>query len=440
MTPWHKFKLDWAGKRVLIMGLGLQGGGVGAAKIFAKAQAKVTVTDLKSADQLQSPLDQLKGLAINFVLGEHRQPDFLTTDLILRNPDVNYHHPLLKLARSKHIPIAMDASIFARYCSLPIIGVTGTRGKTTTATMIYEILEQLSGLPVFLAGNIPGTATLELLSQLENKGLVVLELSSWALQGWHDAKVSPHIAVFTNFYEDHLNRYASMEEYFQDKLAITQYQQPTDWLVVNQQLKAITTHAQIRQFSTADWPADIKLAIPGPHNRANAAAALAVTDALGLNHNQALKIIAAFPGVPYRLETVATINGISFINDTTATTPTATIAALKAVDRPVWLIAGGNDKNLDFSQLGQVVSQRVKGVFLLQGSATPKLIQAIKIAGGGELIEDQYGKLQSAVTAAFKQAQPGDVILLSPAATSFGMFVNEFDRGRQFNTLVKSLQ
>lgn len=421
------------------MGLGLQSGGVGAAKIFSQTGAQVTVTDLKSAGELQSSLDQLKDLPINFVLGQHREQDFLHADLILRNPDVPVDSPFLDTMRA---PIVMDSSLFARYCPLPIIGITGTRGKTTTAMMIYEILTQISDQPIFLGGNIPGSATLELLPRLKSRGLVVLELSSFALRGWHDEQLSPHIAVFTNFYQDHLNRYASMDAYWRDKLAITQYQHSSDWLVVNRDdlwSQKLATAARVRWYSAADLPPNLHLGVPGLHNRANAAAALAVADILHLNRPQVLKILASFPGVPYRLEPIATINDITFINDTTSTTPVATIAALEAIDHPILLIAGGNDKNLDFSQLGQVMKQRVKGVFLLAGSATPKIISALQLAGGDSLILGQYAKLQEAVVAAATAAQPGDVVLLSPAATSFGMFVNEFDRGSQFNTLVKTL-
>ena len=378
------------------MGLGLQGRGVGDALIFIRAGAKVTVTDLKPANQLQPSLDKLKDLPVRLVLGQHQEQDVLQSDLILRNPDVDYHHPLLELARSKHIPVKMDSSLFATYCHLPIIGITGTRGKTTTATMIYEMLRQVSRQPAFLGGNIPGQATLELLPVINDidKGWIVLELSSWELQGWHDENISPHIAIFTNFYEDHLNRYSSMDEYFQDKLAITQYQKPSDWLLVNRNdhwSRQVMAHtpAQIRWFSSTDLPADINLAIPGVHNRTNAAAAL--------------------------------------------------VAALQAISESVLLIAGGSDKNLDFSEVGQAISAKVKRVFLLEGSATPKLIQAISQAKGDKLIHGQYTDIKTAVTAAVAQAQPGDVVLFSPACASFGMFINEFDRGDQFNRIIKSL-
>ena len=428
------------------MGLGLQGRGVGDALIFIRAGAKVTVTDLKPANQLQPSLDKLKDLPVRLVLGQHQEQDVLQSDLILRNPDVDYHHPLLELARSKHIPVKMDSSLFATYCHLPIIGITGTRGKTTTATMIYEMLRQVSRQPAFLGGNIPGQATLELLPVINDidKGWIVLELSSWELQGWHDENISPHIAIFTNFYEDHLNRYSSMDEYFQDKLAITQYQKPSDWLLVNRNdhwSRQVMAHtpAQIRWFSSTDLPADINLAIPGVHNRTNAAAALAAANILGLDQAQVSRVLANFPGVPYRLQTVTTINGVTFINDTTSTTPTATLAALQAISESVLLIAGGSDKNLDFSEVGQAISAKVKRVFLLEGSATPKLIQAISQAKGDKLIHGQYTDIKTAVTAAVAQAQPGDVVLFSPACASFGMFINEFDRGDQFNRIIKSL-
>lgn len=446
MTPWQKFREDWSGKKVLIMGLGLQGRGVGDTQTFVQAGAQVTVTDLKSADQLQASLEKIKNLPVRLILDGHRPQDFVNVDLILRNPDAPQHHPLLTQAAASGIPISMDSSLFAHYCSLPIIGITGSRGKTTTTMMIYQLLSKLQPQPVFLGGNIPDQATLALLPELpETHGFIVLELSSWELQGWEAAKISPPIAIFTNFSQDHLNRYDSLADYFHDKVVITRYQKPADWLVVNQdnpwsQKLVSQTQAQIRWFSSANLPSQLKLAIPGNHNRANAAAALTVADILGLPPSPAINLLNHFSGVPFRLETIAQIQGINFVNDTTATTPTAAIVALEAITAPIILIAGGADKNLDFEALGKTITAKVKQVLLLTGSATAKLTQAIVRSGGKPLILGRFDDLSTAIDQAFRQAQPGDTILLSPGCTSFGMFVNEFDRGQKFNQLVKQLQ
>ena len=275
------------------MGLGLQGRGVGDAKIFAQAGAQITVTDLKTEAKLASSLKKLLTLPLKLVLGRHEPADFVSPDIIIRNPDVDQHHPLLDLARSGHVPIKMDSSLFATYCPLPIIGITGTRGKTTTTLMIYQVLQDTLSAPIFLGGNLPGQATLELLPSLGTTGWVILELSSWELQGWQDEAISPHIGVFTNFYEDHLNRYISMNAYFQDKIAITRHQTSTDWLIVNQhnawaQKLVQRSPARIKWFSASDLPTSVKLAIPGDHNRTNAAAVLAVADILHLPRQKVL--------------------------------------------------------------------------------------------------------------------------------------------------------
>ncbi|MEK9171083.1 MAG: Mur ligase family protein, partial [Patescibacteria group bacterium] len=201
MTPWERFKRDWKGKKVLIMGLGLQGRGIGDAKVFCQAGSDVTVTDLKNETQLQAAVLQLKGFPVRFVLGKHNEEDFQSHELILRNPDVPKSSSFLKIANDAGIPVKMDSSLFAKYCPLPIIGITGTRGKTATTMMTYEVLKKLYKGSVFLAGNIPGKSTLELLKEIatsltprndkSSQDVVLLELSSWELQGWHDEKISP---------------------------------------------------------------------------------------------------------------------------------------------------------------------------------------------------------------------------------------------------------
>lgn len=474
MTPWEQFKHDWAGKRVLIMGLGLQGGGAGNTKIFCQAGAKVTVTDLKTTDQLQESLDKLKKYNIKYVLGGHQEENFINTDIVIRNPDVA-KSPFLDIARKANIPIKMDSSLFAKYCPWPIIGITGTRGKTTTTMMTYQVLKNYFKLQttnnktqVLLGGNVPGKATLELLKEINintgaSGGIVVLELSSWELKGWHDEKISPHIAIFTNLSEDHLNRYLSIGEYFWDKTAIFKYQKKGDWLVANKKIeKEIEIEKQrnnikskITYFSAANLSSDFQLKIPGEHNRENAAAALAVGKILGIPEAKILEALQDFKGVSYRLETIATISGIDFINDTTSTTPIAAAAALQAITKPIILIAGGASKNLDPTPFVQKIIQglqsgKIKKTVWLKGEGTSELLEAVqkfKIKNlktcpefaEGLKIPEIYDNFQNAVQKAYREANPGDAILLSPGCASFSMFNNEFDRGKQFNRIVKSL-
>jgi UDP-N-acetylmuramoylalanine--D-glutamate ligase len=490
MTPWERFKKDWKGKKVLIMGLGLQGRGIGDAKIFCEAGSQVTVTDLKNEAQLQSAVAQLKGFPVRFVLGIHEEEDFRSHDLVLRNPDVPKSSPFLKIAIDAGVAIRMDSSLFAGYCPLPIIGITGTRGKTTTTMMTYEVLKKLFPGPVYLGGNVPGKATLELLGEIEEpqkyasfgswststhpksatsgfgrtgdffrrkksgsseKGIVVLELSSWELQGWHDEKISPHISVFTNFYQDHLNRYASMDEYFKDKLSVAEYQSSEDWLVAGPEvglpLKGLK--ANVIRFSGTDLPQNFRLQIPGDHNRDNAAAVLKVTGILGLKEDKVLEILSKFTGVPYRLETIAVIDGVEYINDTTSTTPAAGIAALRAMVKPLILIAGGSSKKLDLKPFTEEIVKKVKHVIFLKGEGTDEILVDIasldpsarrRLLAQDDTNISAFDDFRKSIEKARELAKPGDVVLLSPGCASFSMFKNEFDRGDQFNQIVRKWQ
>jgi len=439
MTPWQKFKANFQNKKVLIMGLGLQGGGVAIANLFSEIGAKVTVTDLKDSKTLKSSLQKLNSTHIRCVLGEHRKADFKNQDLIIRNPAVPQNSPFLKLATKNNIPIKMETALFAKLSPAPIIGVTGTRGKSTTSRLIYEILKK-ANQKVFLAGNIPGKPTLPLLKKITPEDLVVLELSSWQLQGFAFEKISPHIAVVTNIYPDHLNRHPSMNAYIADKKNITNFQKKSDYLILNQQnLKSKSfsknTQAQITFFKSSNLPKNLTLKIPGLHNRANASAALAVANILNINKNTSLKVIKDFRGLPYRLEQVTTINNISIINDTTSTTPTATIAAIKSISQRITLILGGKSKNLPVKKLAQLINKSNIKVVLLKGSGTTE----IKPHLNPQKIIAEFSDQDQAIKSALKNSKPKTTLLFSPGFTSFEMFNNEFQRGDSFNQTIKNL-
>lgn len=442
----EKFKKDYQGKKVLVMGLGLLGRGVADAKFFAEIGAKVTVTDLRKKEELKFSLEKLRGLPIRYVLGRHQKEDFVQTDLILRNPAVSLDSPFLKLAKIHHIPVEMDEALFAKYAPVNLIGITGTRGKSTTTVLIYKILKS-AGYPVWLGGNIKGKATLPLLKEIKENSWVVLELSSWQLQGFRKIKISPQIAVLTNIYEDHLNRYKNMSEYIADKKLIFEYQTANDFLIINKDLKitrelAKEAESKIVWFSKKDalliWSTGIK--IQGEHNQENIAAAMKVAEVLKIKPKVVQRVISSFRGLKYRLEKIATISGVDYINDTTSTTPIAAIKALQSFKRPLILITGGASKNLDMKDFALEIVKKTKGVILLEGTATRELQTLINKSGGEKLILGYFNKLNKALQLAKEKAIPGDIVLFSPGCASFGMFKNEFDRGEQFNKIVKSFK
>lgn len=445
MTPLEQFKQDYKNKKVLIVGLGLQGRGLGDAKFLAEIGAKVTVTDLKDEAALKPSLVQLAGLPITYVLGEHRGEDFRQAGIVVRNADVPLNSPFLAIAKKAGAQIVMDESLFVQYAPVKVIGVTGTRGKTTTATLIHEILKK-TGKRAFLAGNILGKATLPLLKQVRTGDFVVMELSSWQLQGFEDLKFSPPIAVITSIFPDHLNRYSSMKEYEADKKIIFKYQKTGEILILNQsqdvcrELAAEAKNSRVVWFQAADIPKNWQLKIPGEHNRSNLAAALKVAQQLGISKEIVQQVAESFSGVEYRLQLIKEIDGVQFVNDTTSTTPAALEAALKSFKKPIILITGGNSKNLPLDSVAQEVALRTKKVVLLEGTATADFAAKLKTLGVKDKIVGPFDNFAQAIEKAYQLAQPGEIVLLSPGFSSFGMFANEFDRGQQFNDLVTKLK
>ena len=454
---------NWRGKRVLVMGLGVHGGGLGVTRFLVGQGATVTVTDLKSAEQLRPSLEALAGLPVRYVLGEHRTEDFSHTDLIVRNPGVPADSPYLAIARQHGVPIEMEMGLFFRLCPAPIIGITGTKGKTTTTLLVGDMLRQVEPGTV-IAGNLRISA-LELLPQIGPTTPVVLELSSWQLEGLEPHRRNPHIAAVTNISPDHLNRYRDLEEYAAAKKLIFRFQSPDDFLVLNAddavvQGFAAEAQGRVAWFSRQKpvvgayldgeqllwwWGGHIHavasrgdLRLPGVHNLENALAAMAIAGVWGAPPEAMGEALRSFRGVEHRLELVAEINGVRYVNDTTSTAPAAALAALAALAGPIVLIAGGADKKLDFSELGAAIARRVKALLLLEGTATDKLAAAVR-AVKADLIAGRFNDLRAAVQAAQDIAQPGDTVLLSPGCASFGMFANEFERGEQFKAIVAGL-
>lgn len=437
------------GKKITVMGLGLLGRGVGDAKYLAEQGAELIVTDLKTREELAESVAQLEGFPnITFVLGEHRLEDFRERDFILKAAGVPLVSPFIDEAKKHNVPVRMSADLFAELSRIPIIGITGTRGKSTVTHMIHAILKA-AGKQVLLGGNVRGVSTLALLPEVTEKHVAVLELDSWQLQGFGDARFSPHIAVFTTLLPDHQNYYkAKPEQYLADKANIFLYQGPEDTLVLGKQCAAMIIEKYSERIDSRVTIADeLKLPdtwvlkVPGMHNRYDAALALIAVRTLGVDDEVSRNALESFTGVPGRLEFVrevrlsAQAGGVKVYNDTTATTPDAALAALRALNtgkRNIILIMGGADKELDMNTLLYEIPNYTKRVILLAGTGTNKVLEFLPGAS-------VFDELSKAVAEAFTTAEPGDIVLFSPAFASFGMFKNEYDRGDQFNALIHAL-
>lgn len=457
-------------KKITVMGIGLHGGGVAVVKFLAEHGARVIATDLRTKDQLKISLEKLKGVKnVQYVLGQHRMEDFSKVDMVIKNPAAQWTDKHIKCALEHNVPVEMDSSLFFKLCKKPIIGVTGTKGKTTTASLIFEILKAAGKNPVKIG--ISQVSVLDKLSVLKKDSIPVFELSSWRLSALGKNKLSPHIAVFKNIMPDHLNYYGTMEKYFQDKKYIFENQKPKDWLIINgddEMLVAAAKEArsQVLKFSYQKLQKskaifidegaiylnngiDVKklialkdINIPGRHNLSNVMAAIGAVFAWGLTPLEIKKALPQLKGVAHRLEFVKEIKDVKYYNDTAATIPDAAISALNSFDKPIVLIAGGADKNLDFVKFAKEIVDKAKRTVLLKGDATDKLLQEIKKHTDNNFLEniEVVDSMEAAVNAAQRLTEKGDVVLLSPGAASFGLFLNEFDRGEKFRDAVKKLK
>ncbi len=434
-------------KQVLVMGLGLHGGGVGVTKYLVQKGAKVTVTDLKNKKDLSASLEKLAGLPIKYTLGQHRFADFENTDLIIKNPGVANDSPYLTLANKRAIPVLMDINLFWQDCPhQKIIGITGTKGKTTTAHLVERVIKQ-AGLKTVLAGNL-GVSFLEVLPKIDLNTWAILELSSWQLEGLSQEGSCPHISVITNIFPDHLNRYQNMAAYVAAKKAIFTNQKKTDYLILNQtdswsQKLADQAPGKTIFFSKKDVPENWqeKIKLIGNHNLDNIAAAIKVGQTLKIDKESIKKAIFSFSGLPHRLEFVDSIGEVDFYNDSAATNPAAACAAITSFEKPLVWILGGADKKLQFNKLIETASKQkqIRAFIFLKGDATEKIQPKIKKILPQTTCRGPFDNFNQAVTTAKKIAQKGDVVILSPGAASFGMFKNEFDRGNQFKKIVNEL-
>ncbi len=452
------------GKRVTILGLGLLGRSVGDAECIAKCGGRVTVTDLKTHEELVESVARLEGLGVTFHLGGHDSVDFTDTDMVIKSAGVRLDSKEVAAAKAAGVPVYMSTALAAKFAyemGVKIIGVTGTRGKSTVAHMIHHALVasgSASRRRAHLGGNIRGVSTLAMLPDFREGDVLVLELDSWQLQGFGDLKLSPHIAVFTNLMPDHQNYYPDMDTYFADKANIFRFQKKGDTLIATPELAeriaGIAVPDVYAKHIETPLPQGWGIQMPGEHNRLNAALAAAALEAYGLSEKEIREGLASFGGVEGRLQFVREINGVKIYNDNNATTPEAAIAALQALNvgltkSHILLIMGGADKGLDMSALVEEVNRSCKAVVFLAGSGTEKVLGARDKVLGNSLEPKTYNlkpahhgpfnSLNQAVSKALELAEEGDTILFSPAFASFGMFKNEYERNDQFLQIIKNI-
>lgn len=427
------FRADFKDKKITMLGLGLLGRGVGDAAFLAECGASLTITDRKTESELADSVEQLKQYPnIAFHLGGHREEDFTRADMVIKAAGVRLDSSEIATAKKAGVPVMMSTALFAKYAKemgAKVIGVTGTRGKSTISHMIFHALKH-AGARAHLGGNVRGISTLAMLPDIRKGDLVVLELDSWQLQGFGELHMSPHVAIFSNLMPDHQNYYRNMEEYFSDKANIFTYQKKGDVLVIGESVEKMVraAHPPVEPLLPGKLAQGWQLKIPGVHNNANASLAASALLSLGFTVDKIQSGIESFEGVEGRLQLLSEWNAVSVYNDNNATTPEATIAALRALDtgkKNIVLIAGGSDKGLDMSELASEIQRTCSSVVLLAGTGTDVLKKELTDA-------NVFQTLSDAVDAAYAMVKQGDILLFSPAFASFGMFKNEYERNDEF--------
>jgi len=449
------------GKKIAVVGFGVEG--LSSALYLVGKGAEVTVFDQKQEGMLEKAvLKEAQKLKINFVLGEFYLDRIKGFDLVVRRPGVKL--PLLE----KYVPkekITSQIKLFFDLCPAEIIGVTGTKGKGTTASLIYETLKK-QGFDAYLGGNI-GMAPFDFLDKLNVHSKVVLELSSFQLL---DLQKSPHIAVMLMITSEHLDYHSSIEEYINAKRNLVKHQSEKDFAILNRDYPVtnesdILTSGKVFQVSreqeTVDEGCfvqdgkvmlrvenqeieiiDVKeVLLPGKHNWENVCAAVMAAHLAGVSRENIAAVLKTFKGLEHRLELVATVNGARYYDDSFSTTPETAIAAIQAFQEPEVLILGGSSKNSDFSELGQVISKagNIKAIIGI-GIEWERIKEQIAKSDTPIPVIEGAKEMSTIIAAASKLAVPGDVVLLSPACASFDMFKNYKDRGQQFKEEVSRLR
>lgn len=450
--------------KVTVVGLGIEG--VDLARFLVGRGARVTVSDVRSADSLAHRLKELDGLPVRFALGGNDPTDTVAADLVFVSQGVPLSVPALVEARRRGVPISSMTRLFLELCPGPVIGITGSSGKTTTTGLVGSIMSA-AGKPHVVGGNI-GVGLLSLLDEITPETRVVLEMSHSQLEL---AESSPHVACVTNVTPNHLDRYG-WEDYVSLKENILRFQSPADFAVLNYD-NALTrsmaekTPAKVAYFSmNSHFPGDgaalregavvwrrdgreervmsvAEIPLRGRHNVANVLAATAVAALCDVAMADIAAGVAGFEAIPHRLEFVAAIDGVDYYNDSIATTPERTLAGIRSFDEPLVLLLGGRGKHLPLEEMSQEMCRRCRAAVFF-GEAREELEAAARAACDDIAPEKAprfhiVDTLAEAVEAARAAAEPGDVVLLSPSCTSFDAYENFEERGAHFRRLVRAM-
>ncbi|MDD5137243.1 MAG: Mur ligase family protein [Candidatus Omnitrophica bacterium] len=417
--------ISYRDKKVTVVGLARSG--LAAARLLKKLEADVTVTEAKRSGQLERLARDLGQEGITVELGGHNRAAVLGRDLLVLSPGVRQDALPVVWAAEEHIEVISELELAASVCPATIVAITGTNGKTTTTTLVGEILKA-SGRKAFVLGNI-GTPFCAHVLEMKKDDAVSLEVSSFQLETIH--AFHPHVAVILNLTPDHLDRYRDVAEYLEAKKRIYMNQGPGDWLVLNETdeaLKALADGSPARVLFFGKNPQDADF-------NQNEQAALAVAAALGLDRRVCLEVFKNFKGVEHRMEFVRVLDGVEYLNDSKATNIDSTIWALRNVKKPVVLIAGGRDKGSDFKSIADLVRQKVKFVVLV-GEASDRIASAWRSI----VPLEQVATFAQAVQSARQHARADDCVLFSPMCKSFDMFTDYEHRGRTFKEIVGRLK
>ena len=428
-------------KRVTVAGLGRFGGGIAVARWLVEQGARVLVTDKEPADKLAESVAKLDGLPVEFRLGEQRESDFAGADLVVASPAIPPASPYLQAARAAGVTVTTEIKLFVERCPATIVGVTGTKGKSTTTAMLGAILR--GQFTTHVGGNIGGSL-LPTLPTIDKTHLVVLELSSFMLEYLGAMRWSPHIAVVTFVSADHLEWHGSAEAYLEAKRNLVRFQRPDDFLVVCEENPAAMAFAALSRARPVPYGVSgrtpFELLVPGRHNQLNAQGAYAAAALLGVDRDAAQAALRKFRGLPHRLELVhESDNGVRYYNDSIATIPEAAVLALESFPpRRVIQIVGGYDKGLPLTPLANALVERAKAALCI-GATGKKLVEMIGqsgLTGAADVYE--CGDLATAMKLAKSIAGKGDIVLLSTGCASYDQFTNFEERGESFARLARA--
>ena len=429
-------------KNIAFLGLGIENLALIKYLLRKKINCQITICDFKNEKELGKRFNVLRARRnIHWKLGKDANKNLSGFDFLFRSPGWPLFDKGLVEAKKMKVKIVNPIEFFIRLTPTKnIIGVTGTKGKGTTSSLICHILKK-GKKRAWLAGNI-GVAPFDFFEKVRKNDWIVFELYSFQLE---DMQVSPKIAVMNNFFNEHLapadpnnpNYHKDVRNYWSAKLQIAKHQKKSDWVIINGKLKKkirnINLPGKIKFFGKSN----LKSKLVGEHNKENIAAATEVAKLVGLKEKVIAEAVSSFSGLEHRIEPVGNIKGVLYYNDSFATTPESAIIALKAFHQPIILLAGGAEKNSNFKELAKAIRKKVKFLVLFKGDSTPRIKAEVEKAGFSKNKIKVVDSIKEAVVVARKNAEDGDVVLMSPACASFGMFRNYKERGKLFKQEVR---